>query len=110
MDDWTEVETRLAEIDEYEAWRATVAAIRRLIAAIRGDPRFVDLSPSLSHNALVFRRRAPRSVLASWNEQDDTYGVAFVEGTFDVKDRRRVDQARVLDVLLEYLAQAPPAG
>lgn len=105
-DDWTDVERGLAWLDKYKRWRPTIAGMRRLGVAIRADARFHDLEPSLSHACLVFRRHAQRGVLVCW-KGDDTYGVAFVEAGFELRAGRDVGEDRVLDVLLEYLEEAP---
>jgi hypothetical protein len=107
-DDWTKVESRLAEIDELRSWRPTVAGIRGLVAAIRSDGRFHDIEPSLSLTALVFRRRDPRAVMASWND-DGTYGIAYVDYPFEISGGERFekkDMKRALDALQRYLVEA----
>ena len=106
-ENWDSVESWYAQLDELAAWRPAVAAMRRLIAAIRADGRFHDLAPSTSHEALVFRRAAKRAVFVSWQE-DGTYSVAFVEHPFELRQGRRVGENDVIEVLLEYLDQAPP--
>jgi len=105
-DDWRKVEETFVRLDEYRAWRPIVAAMRHLVTMIRADARFHDLEPSVSHACLVFRRRAKRGVFVSWND-DDTYGIAFLEPGFELRDGRSVKEDTVLDVLLEYLEQAP---
>jgi hypothetical protein len=108
-DDWIDVDEGLTRLERRDAWRPIVAAIRRLSMGIRADARFERLEPSLSHACLVFRRSASHGVLVSWHEDDCEFGVAFVEPGFVLQGGVRVKEERVLEVLLEYLAQAARA-
>ena len=107
-DNWEMVEEAFARIDNYPAWRPIVAAMRRLVVMIRGDSRFHDVEPSVSHAYLVFRRHGKPIVLVGWNVDDRSYGVAFIEPGFEMRAYRRVKKSSVLDVLHEYLQQAAP--
>src|SRR5262249_35805628 len=71
--------------------------------------RFHDLSPSMSHDALVFRRGANPAVWACWNPDEETYELAFVDPGFThLRDRRRAAATNVfLDLLYEYLDRSP---
>lgn len=106
-DDWRSVEERLYWIDQLLRWRPIVAAMRRLIAAIKADPRFHDLRPSMSHAALVFRRGADHAVCASWNPEDEMYKVAFIDPGFTFRDSRAAATDAILDLLFDYLDRSP---
>lgn len=104
-DEWQSVELAFGQLEKLGESRQTLAAMRRLVTMVRADPRFHDLEPSMSHACLVFRRQAKRGVLACWND-DHTYGLAFVEPGFTLRDDRRVSEETVLDALLDYLKRA----
>jgi hypothetical protein len=107
-DDWQGVEEAFVELDALGASRSVLAAMRSLVAAIRADSRFHNLEPSVSHEHLVFRRGAKRGVIAFWNKDESDYRIAFLEPGFTFRDPRQATRETVLNVLLEYLAQAPP--
>lgn len=109
-DDWRGVEEALYWLDQRLSWRPVVVAMRGLLAAIKADPRFHDLAPSMSHDALVLRRSSNPGVWVSWLPDDEAYEVAFIDPGFSLRDRRRAKATDgCLELLSEYLDHSPLA-
>ena len=104
--EWEAVEIEFSIREKWDALRSSIAAMRRLAEKLKADPRIHDLQPSVSHGSLVFRRAEPRSVWVSWDSAGAYQVSLVVVRDLNFLKTTRVDDDKVVDVVIDYLDKA----
>jgi hypothetical protein len=102
---WDLVNERLRALERYERMRPTVAAMLRLAAALRHDPRINDAEPGVSLASLNLRLSdTERYVVVAWDEESRRkFEVSFVDPPLEFSETKWVDEAGVIATIVEYL-------
>ncbi|HEY5814294.1 MAG TPA: hypothetical protein VIT23_16765 [Terrimicrobiaceae bacterium] len=102
---WNAVGKRFQDLERHEDIRPIVVAMHRLVAALREDPRFSDIEPSVSLGSLNLRLSdSERYVNAVWNaDEPPGFKVSFVDPSLEFHETKKVDEGKVVATILEYL-------
>jgi hypothetical protein len=102
---WDRVSERFRYLERYAAIRPIVIAMRRLVAALREDPRLGDVEPSVSLGSLnLSLSDSERYVVIVWSEDEPQgFKVSFVDPPLEFSETTTVDEAKVVPTIIEYL-------
>lgn len=102
---WALVSERLKDLERYERLRSTIAAMLRLVAALRGDSRLDDIQPSISLASLNLRLSdSRRYVLVAWRDEEPRgFEISFVDPPLEFYETKQIGEAEVVATIVEYL-------
>jgi hypothetical protein len=102
-DPWDRVDEAFARLARYRVLHPTLAAMRKLVDAIRPDPAFVDAHPHVSHASLVLARSgSPRRVVVAWSE--GLYRVAFIDPPWEFSEPAMLGEDAVVEAVRQHFA------
>jgi hypothetical protein len=105
--EWDHVVTIFKRMDQYTRARPTVAAMLRMVATLRRDPRLEAVVPNVTHASLTLRVTGSlRYIIVEWREEDpDNFAISFVDPPVDVSGEKVVPEAEAADTVVDYLEQ-----
>jgi hypothetical protein len=85
--------------------RPTIAAMLRLVASLRSEPRFDDVAPSVSLASVNLKiNNSARYVVVSWNEErPKNYEISFVDPLMEFSGTKQVKEVDIISIIDEYL-------
>jgi hypothetical protein len=103
--EWKRVSERFRDVKRFVRLRPTVAAMLRLVAVLRGDPRLGAITPSVSLASLNLKLSgSERYVLVVWSEKEPQgFEVSFVDPPLEFSETTKVCEAKVVETIIEYL-------
>jgi hypothetical protein len=105
--DWEAVERRYRSLEQYVFARPIVAAMLRLVTALRDDPRLTEVVPVVSHFMLTFRSTSGGRYVAVWCSDDKPrgYEVSFVDPPLELRQIKYVSDEHAAAAVIEYVDQ-----
>jgi hypothetical protein len=102
---WDRVSERFHNLDRHVRLRPTVAAMLRLVATLREDPRLSGVEPSVSLASLNLKLDdCKRYVLVAWSENEPQgFEVSFVDPPLEFTETVKVPEPQVVATIIEYL-------
>ena len=106
---WDKVLEALESLYVHKGLHPTLAAMRKLVEMVKGDPAFAGIRPRLSHATLFLAQGDnPRQVCVGW--LDGEYEVAIVDPPLEFSEGTRTRKDAVLPILRQYFVRLDSEG
>src|SRR5262249_44375021 len=95
--EWNEVDAVFEGLGRYLVLHPTLAAMRRLVDAIKSDVAIADVHPTVSHAWLVLSvdpDQKGRRVMVWWLE-DSGYNVSYLDPPFEISEATAVPEGSI---------------
>src|SRR3954451_24570656 len=104
---WNRVNNTFRNLECFAPLRPTVAAMLRLIAALRDNPRLSVVAPSVSLASLNLKvQDSKRYVVVAWDEKEPQgFEISFVDPPLEFSGTTTVCEAKAVETIIEYLGR-----